>query len=252
MSPIPRPPLADRIIPYDAIPVLHNDCVAPGIAIREVRPPLTEFSPLPDDFPTADLPDPDGTSPFEPGEPITQLLLNGSTSATFSTANISRDRLWNLARTAFRWGSSYPFFPDGSHVALVRPLWIITQVTGIDRGAWYYNPVKDAWCCLRQGDYARDVTRLTLSNPAFENATAACFLIANLYRLMAQAGPDLYRLAHLEAGTALQRLELGARAIGLACSATTMFQDEEIRRFFGLDRTFWHPLAVAAIGTNRM
>jgi len=248
MSPLARTPLADSVVPYDSIPAIHQDCVAPGVAIREVRPPLTEFSPLPEKFPTEDFPDPDANAPFEGGESISRLLLSPAAYEGFTGATISRDRLWNLARSAFRWGTSYPLFPDGPHVALVRPLWIIQHVSGVDRGAWCYDPARDTWSCLRTGDFGPDAQRLTLSNPGFAGASAVCIMIANLYRVMMEAGPDLYRLAHLEAGAATQRLELSARAIQLGSCATTVFLDDEIRRFFGLDRTAWHPLCAVAIG----
>ncbi|MGA3066489.1 MAG: SagB/ThcOx family dehydrogenase [Tepidisphaeraceae bacterium] len=248
MSPLARNPLAEAVVPYDSIPSIHKDCVAPGVTIREVRPPLTEFSPLPETMATEDFPDPDAVGEFEGGESISRLLLSPTPAGGFSGATISRDRLWNLARCAFRWGTSYPLFPDGPHVALARPLWIIQNVPGVDRGAWGYDPARDVWVCLRTGDFGRDSERLTLSNPGFIGAAAVCFMIANLYRLMAEAGPDLYRLAHLEAGAAAQRLELSARAIELGACATTAFLDDDIRRFFGLDRTFWHPLCAVAIG----
>jgi SagB-type dehydrogenase family enzyme len=247
MEPIVRPPLAERVTAYDSVAAVHHDCVAPGVAIREVRPPLTELSPLPENFATAELPD---AANFEKGEAITRLLLAPPGPAGFSGANISRDRLWNIARCAFRWGTSYPLFPDGPHVAIVRPLWIINQVSGIDRGAWYYNPVTDAWSLLRPGDFSGDARRLTLSNPDLEGASAVCFLIANLHRLMTEGGPDLYRLAHLEAGAAMQRLDLAAKSLNLACAATTAFLDDEVRRFFGLERTFWYAVSAAAIGTR--
>jgi nitroreductase len=34
----------------------------------------------------------------------------------------------------------------------------------------------------------------------------------------------------------------------LACCATGAFFDEDMRRFFGLDRTPWQPLHVLALG----
>ncbi len=249
MSPIPRPALAAKIIACDPVPSVHHDCVAPGVAVREIRPPLTELSPIPESFPAADLPDPEANSPFEPGESITRLLMSAAHAPGFTSAEISQSQLWNLVRCAFRWGTSYPLFPEGPHVALIRPLWVLRQVTGFEPGAWYFNPVTDAWSLLRPGVYKSEIRRLVLGNAHFDQAAATCFLIANLYRLMSEAGPDLYRLAHLESGAAIQRLDLAARAINLSTIATTAFADDDTRRFFGLDRTFWHPLAVAALGS---
>jgi hypothetical protein len=248
LAPLARNPLAESVVPYDSIPAVHKDCVAPGVAIREVRPPLTEFTPVPENFPAENFPDPDSSGPFEGGESISRLLLSTAPQVGFAGAPFSRDRLWNLARSAFRWGTSYPLFPNGPHVALVRPLWIIQHVAGVDRGVWSFDPMRDAWCCLRTGDFAADVPRLTFSNPGFAGASAVCFMIVNLYRVMSDAGPDLYRLAHLEAGAAARRLELSAQAINLGGCATSAFLDDEIRKFFGLDRTFWQAICAVAIG----
>src|SRR5688572_13321096 len=40
MPPIDRSLLANEVIPYVSIISTHQDCVAPGVAVREVRPPL--------------------------------------------------------------------------------------------------------------------------------------------------------------------------------------------------------------------
>jgi SagB-type dehydrogenase family enzyme len=249
LQPIARGALAEKVTAYDSVPAVHNDCVAPGVAIREVRPPLTELTPLPVNFPVAELAEHAGAV-FEEGEPITRLLLSPPKGTGFSGGNISRDRFWNIARSAFRWGTSYPLFPEGPHVALVRPLWIVSRVSGMDRGAWYFNPAMDAWSLLRSGDFSSDGRRLALGNPDFKGAAAVCFLIANLHKLMTEAGPDLYRLAHLEAGAAIQRMDLAAKALNQGCAATTAFLDDEVRRFFGLERTFWYAVAAAGIGTK--
>src|SRR5205823_5861326 len=34
---------------------VHQDCIAPGVAVRELRPPLTELSPLPANFPVSSI-----------------------------------------------------------------------------------------------------------------------------------------------------------------------------------------------------
>src|SRR5205823_1773028 len=48
MPPIPRlPPAGGEVKPYGSIRTVHEDCVAPGVAVREIRPPLTELTPLP-------------------------------------------------------------------------------------------------------------------------------------------------------------------------------------------------------------
>src|SRR6185312_3122226 len=43
---IDRKPLSDDPMAYDTIVAAHEDCVAPGIAVRSIRAPMTEWSPL--------------------------------------------------------------------------------------------------------------------------------------------------------------------------------------------------------------
>jgi SagB-type dehydrogenase family enzyme len=248
MQPIPRSSLVEAVAPYDDVTSIHQDCVAPGVAIREVRPPLTELSPLPENFPAADFPASAEDQPSDDGQPLDKLLLAGAPPVQFGRAGIPRLRLSNLARSAFRSGASYPLFPDGPHVALVRPLWIINHVSGVESGAWYYDPINDAWRKLRAGEFRADAQNLLLADPVFGNAVAVCILISHLHRLTSEGGPDLYRLAHLEAGMSAQRLHLAAYSLDLACQARGAFRDDDIRLFFGLDKTGWQPLYAAAVG----
>jgi SagB-type dehydrogenase family enzyme len=248
MPPIPRTNLAQAVAPCDAVVSIHQDCVAPGVAIREVRPPLTELSPLPEKFPSADFPAASDSEPSEEGQPLDKLLLAGAPPVQFGRAAFPRNRLLNLARCAFRWGASYPLFPDGPYAALVRPLWIINQISGMDCGAWYYDPIKDTWRTLRAGEFRDEAQNLMLADPLFANAAAVCFLISHLHRLINEGGPDLYRLAHLEAGAAAHRLHLAAYSLDLACQSRSAFRDDDIRLFFGLHKTGWQPLYAAAVG----
>jgi hypothetical protein len=67
---------------------------------------------------------------------------------------------------------------------------------------------------------------------------------------MGVAGPDLYRLAHLEAGTVTNRLALSSEALDLAWCESGLFYDEEARQFLGLRNTSWEMLNVIALGTR--
>jgi len=245
MPPLPRTPLAASVVGYGSIMAVHEDCVAPGVALREVRPPLTELSPVSDAIDFHELPEPDAA---EHGIALDKILLNPHTPREFARTAITRDRLWHLARTGFRWGSPFPLFPDGHYAALVRPLWIISNVIGVDSGIWYYNAKKNAWCLIRSGTFRYDAQRLAMSNPLFGNAAAVCFMAANLHRLLTEGGPDLYRLAHLEAGMAGQRLYLCAASMGLATCLTGKFYDEPARQFFQMERTGWEIVYALAVG----
>ena len=83
---------------------------------------------------------------------------------------------------------------------------------------WYYDAPADRWALLRRGDYRMETLYLCLEQQAAGNASAVCFMVADLKALMSAAGPDAYRLAHLEAGVVAQRIHLAAAGMDLACS----------------------------------
>src|SRR5207244_680627 len=139
MPPIERPPLtSEPLTSYVSILSTHQDCVAPGVAVREVRPPLTETSPLPPNVPIFDPP---STSEEKPqGEPLRSILLTRQPVKEFGPRSIPRAHFMLINRLAFRGGTFFPLHPDGPHAALVRPFLLIHDVVGMDRGVWYYLP----------------------------------------------------------------------------------------------------------------
>ena len=247
LSPIARAPLSKEKDQraYDLITLTHWDCVAPGVAVKEVRPPHTDLSPLPATFATETFPPP-GDVPL--GDHLRKVLLTRHPILTYDRRSIPRDDFRLLNRLAFRGGSFFPVLPDGPHVGLVRPLWITMEVTGMDEGIWYYNPVKDAYSLLNRGDYRKQAAFISLEQGYAGEGSATCFIVANLHHLMTNAGPDVYRLAHLEAGVVAQRIYLAANAIGLGTAFTGLFYDDEVRRFFGLAQSGWEVMYAVTVG----
>lgn len=226
---------------------VHQDCIAPGVAVRELRPPLTELSPLPASFPVSSMRE---TDEPQAGLPVRQVMLDRKPVRKLSRMPIKRADLLAINRIAFRGGSCFPMFPDGPHVACIRPFWIVQDVTGFDRGIWFYNPAGDAWSLLNAGTYRREVKYIAGDREMFGDAAAVCVMVANLHVLMTQGGPDAYRLSQLEAGIVGQRMYLAATSLKLGCAVSYDFYDEECRTFLGLAKTGWEVLSVIAIGKH--
>ncbi len=242
---IKREPLSTQHIPYGSIIATHEDCTAPGMAVRDIRPPLTELSPIKVHKMT---PAPDYAQPLPPGPSIRQLMVSRRSTRSFADRSISLDQFLAINRLAFRGGSIFPMMPDGANVALVRPYWIASLVCGMHAGIWYYDPCGDRVVKVRRGDFHSKAAWLCCEQPICGHAAALCFMLADLKKLSAAAGPDTYRLAHLEAGVAGQRAYLAAGALGLGCCGIGAFYDEEIREFLGLSQTGWEPIYALAIG----
>jgi SagB-type dehydrogenase family enzyme len=132
----------------------------------------------------------------------------------------------------------------------VRPFWVVHNVSGLDEGIWFYRAITDEWCLLRPHGFRLETHYLAHEDEAFANAAAVCFIVANIFTLMTQAGPDTYRLAHLEAGIVAQRLLLAARGCALAAKPNSCFYDEELKKFLGLEQTGWEPIHAVAVGAR--
>ncbi|HEY7115113.1 MAG TPA: SagB family peptide dehydrogenase [Tepidisphaeraceae bacterium] len=259
MPAIVRPQLSVKVLEDEASTeplFVHHDCVAPGVAVREIHPPLTELSPLPPQFRAARMPFDDDLEGSQGGLPVRAVMTERrSVLAMAKNHNIPRNALVAINRVAFRGGSFFPMFPDGPHVATIRPFWILHEVMGFDPGIWYYHPPADTWGILRpsagqsrDGRFRREARYIAGDLDAFGDAAAVCVMTANLHALLTQGGPDAYRLAHLEAGIAAQRIYLAATALGLGTVVSQTYYDDDCRNFLALNKTGWEVLALVAIG----
>ena len=252
LPPIVRPPLSAQSVPYGSIHAAHEDCVAPGVAVRELRPPLTELSPLHLLPPAAQEAHFQALSPPEElptgGASLRKVLLTRRSPADFLRHSIPRTGFWWINRLAFRGGSYFPVMPDGAHVGLVKPFWVLHDVGGMDDGVWYYDAPSDRWALLRRGNFRLESQYLALEQEPIGNAAAVCYLVSDLPNLMSAGGPDAYRLAHLEAGVVAQRIHLAACAMDIGCAGVGAFYDNEVRRFLDIDRSGWEPIYAVALG----
>jgi SagB-type dehydrogenase family enzyme len=245
LPPIPREPLAQEVTAYEQILMVHEDCVAPGVAVRELRPPLTELSPRRKGRPPAEL---DAPVPASGGPSLRQVMTKRRSAADFRRAPIPLDKLWTICRLAFRGGSYFPLFPSGPHVGLIRPMWIISDVDRLDTGVWNYDPVDDHWTQHKAGIERFEQQYLCLEQPICGNASAVCFMLADLKPLMDRGGPDTYRLAHLEAGIVGQRMFLAAHALGVGCTGIGPVYDAETLAFLDPDPSGWEVIYSAVLG----
>ena len=247
LAPIPRPARVKNMQPFNQILEAHVDCVSPGVAVREIRPPLTELTPMPANSLMLEKPI---AADAPTGQAIFRTLTTRRAAVDFHRRSIPRDAFLSINRAAFRGGSYFPLFPDGPQVALIRPFWFIHSVGGVDTGVWYYHPPTDRWVNLDRDEHRMDTAYLAYEQPLAGNGSAVCFMFANLNILMTHGGPDLYRLAHLEAGAIAQRLYLAANSLGLGCTPIGEFYDDAVRNFLGMEKTRWEPIHAVAIGIS--
>lgn len=229
----------------DSIVAVHRDCVAPGVGVREIRAPLTNASPLPASLPAVERAP---ASEMPAGLTLSKVILKHTFAQQFSRLASPRDIFLHLNRLSFRGGTYYPLAPDGAHVALVRPYWVIHDVVGIDPGIWAYDPRTDRFAMLNRGQYRLESAYVCCDDPRLADASALCVLAVDLDHLLRHGGPDTYRLSLLECGIVAQRLYLGSASAGLLARGMPAFFDDPLRQFLGIDDTGWEPLYVVALG----
>ena len=176
------------------------------------------------------------------------MLTDSKPADAFYKKPVGRDALCQISSAAFRTGTFFPLRPEKDYAALVRPLWVTQEAVGHDPGLWYHDPVTDGWGFLANGDYRHLTGPLTRGRDAIEHASAVCAVIANLRKLLLEAGPDAYRLANVEAGLAARRLHLSAASLGFAVRVFSDFYDDAWKQFLHLNNTGWEVLAVVAVG----
>lgn len=241
-----RAPLSRGFVDHPEILATQHDCVAPGVAVAEMRPPLTDLNVIPAELPKI----PVAAGAPEEGLRLDQVMMSRRSARQFARRAIPHRQFAELNWLAFRGGTSWPMRPDGQHVATVRPFWFVHAVEGLEPGLWYYDPVKDAWAVVREGDFREPARKLFLEQNVAADAAALCVMVSNLRKIMGKAGPDAYRLAHLEAGMVGQRLYLAATAMQLGVNGLGAFCDDELRRFLGLGESNWEAIYATAIGTT--
>src|SRR2546429_9377091 len=104
--------------------------VPPCVAGGARRSPLTDLSPLP---PNQTVQEDQPVLKIPPGEPLRKVLLTRqATSHCASRGGITREQLLIINRCACRGGTFFPLHPEGPHVALARPFWILHDVANMD------------------------------------------------------------------------------------------------------------------------
>jgi SagB-type dehydrogenase family enzyme len=246
LPPLPRP-ACEGVTSYGSIAACHHDVAAPGLPARDVLPPLTDLTPLPAGI---KLDRPPLASELAAGRSMRVASLDVRHAQAFHPRPVSRDLIVRFARAVFRGGTYGPLKPDGAHVALARPFFIATDVVGHEPGIWWYDAIADAWAQLNVGQYRRDVVRFfpAAQFELIEGASVLCAMAVNVRKLMAELGPDLYRLALLECGVAAQRLNLAASSVGLGCRIVGEYHDDAWKQFLGMANTGWEVLSLVAIG----
>ena len=255
LAPIDRLPVSSSCPDHPELRAIHLDCVAPGVGVNEIRPPHTEQCPMEQGQNLIAI----GTDDVYSDLSIYKTLKKRRSNRTFDNTGLSRDFFGRLNALAFRLGTYHPLLPAGPYFGTIRAFWFVHNVTGMTAGLWYYHANFDKFTPVRYGDLRFDCKYLFADQGFCHDASAVCIMVANLADAMSNSSPDAmsnsspdtYRLAHMEAGIAGERLYLAATALSIDCCAVGHFRDDELRMSLDLGATSWQPIYALALGSAR-
>jgi SagB-type dehydrogenase family enzyme len=121
----------------------------------------------------------------------------------------------------------------------------VHAVEGLDQGTyrWDEGRLRKLW----RRDVRLDAAYLCLGQRLGGEGAATVFLMADLEGALQRFGDRGYRVAQLEGGLALGRLDLAAHAHHLGATGLTFF-DDEVRGFFSPEAAALDCMVVCAIG----
>ncbi len=150
-----------------------------------------------------------------------------------STRRFSREVMpWEAFRSVVDAAGaiSAPGFEDG-YGSCLGLYFIVSDVEGLEPGAYYYNRFYNGLRLLKAGDFREMAGHLGFEQALPADAAAVAFITADLNAIDQALGPRGYRTAQTIAGIIGGRLYLGMHALGLGATGLT-FYDDSVTEFF--------------------
>jgi SagB-type dehydrogenase family enzyme len=181
----------------------------------------------------------------EPSEPIESIIRRRGSARRFQRTPISMDDLDTILYASTR---GIPSDVLGETAPATSSLYLIVNaVTGMEPGAYVYEPESHTIQSLRLGDFRSDAGYLDLGQELAADAAVNVYLLADLDRVLGALGNRGYRAAQLEASIISGKLYLASYARNLAATGLTFFDDDVIR-FFGPHAAGKNVMFLTAIG----
>jgi SagB-type dehydrogenase family enzyme len=126
--------------------------------------------------------------------------------------------------------------PSGGARHAIEAYLLARNITGVDRGCYYYDPDGHELALLKRGLTAARLERYVARQSCYRDAPAVVVMSAVFARSQWRYGfPRAYRVVLLDAGHLCQTFCLLATALGLAPFCTAALSDSIIEGDLGLD-----------------
>jgi SagB-type dehydrogenase family enzyme len=124
--------------------------------------------------------------------------------------------------------------PDFFDLNLVETFIVVSNITGLEEGCYYYAPKAQELRQIRFKNFRSELHYLCLQQDLGRDAAAVLFHTADLKAAIAQYGDRAYRYLHLDAGHLGQRFNLAAIHLGLGVSGIGGFYDDQVNEVLGI------------------
>lgn len=202
---------------------------------------------------------PDERIPLPPRLPVPHRLddaiLTRRTRRAFSDSGLTAAELGTVLHLAY--GVTGPIEPTGEagraapSAGARYPLEFFVaarDVAGLAPGLYHYHPESSALEPLR-GAWSPDALARALFDAPWVRHAAAVLLVGAVFpRTLAKYQERGYRLVLLDAGHAMQNVQLAAHGLGLAAVPLGGFVDDELNAMTGLNGVDENVLAAIALG----
>jgi SagB-type dehydrogenase family enzyme len=180
-----------------------------------------------------------------PGAPIEEVIQRRASTRHFAARAISFADLSTILDRATR-GVPADFLPDRQ--AQLNDIYVIVnRVDGLRPGAYFYRREEKALELLKEGEFSRRASYLTLEQPLGGDASATLFFMADLKSLLGAYGNRGYRAVQTEAGIIGGKAYLCAYAIKRGATGLT-FYDDDVTEFFSPHAAGKSCIFVTAVG----
>ncbi|HKR52606.1 MAG TPA: SagB/ThcOx family dehydrogenase [Pseudonocardiaceae bacterium] len=157
---------------------------------------------------------------------------------------------YSVNRTAAAYGwSSFPLnvCPSAGGLQPVNIYVLVTRVTEVPRGLYYFHPYELTLQLIRDGDLS-DAAGESLLQPEFCTAPVLLVLTCSMDRVLWKYPLRHYRTVHMDTGIVAQSLYLVATALGLNACAIAGFRDHELNNLLNIDGHREFATLVFAVG----
>lgn len=167
----------------------------------------------------------------------TTILKRRSTRA-YSGAELGLDELKALLNFTYQpqdyLGQNLDPAPDYFDLDLLQTFIVVSGVTGLEEGCYYYAPKAQELRQIRFKNFRRELHYLCLGQDLGRDAAAVVFQTADLEKAVDLYGDRAYRYLHMDAGHLGQRLNLAAIYLDLGVSGIGGFFDDQVNEVLGI------------------